>query len=176
MKIFALIIILTLVFHIKSLKPDYFCTKLNNNNCFNYDCGTKLCSIDEKSCSNFIKWENLMKKYVKKDIERIKYNKFMKSVKRCNKKQIDGFMLPDNYCKKHDLNVKCEIYSCGNKYCSINKQSCDFLLSFENLMSGYIRQDVKRKKFETFLSNIKICKSNGQIGFKNQWTHRLNFG
>ena len=176
MKIFALIIISTLVFQIKSLKPDYFCTKVNNNNCFNYDCGTKLCSIDEKSCSNLIEWENLMKKYVKKDTERIKYNKFMKSIKLCNKKRIDGLMSPDYYCKKDGLNVECEIYSCGIKYCSINKQSCDFLISFKNLMSGYIKEDANRKKFETFLYNIKICKSNGQIDFKNQWTHRLNFG
>ena len=29
-------------------------------------------SIDEKSCSDFIKWANFMKKYVKKEIERIK--------------------------------------------------------------------------------------------------------
>lgn len=113
MKIFALIIILSLVFHIKSLKSDYFFTKVNNNNCFNYDCGTKLCSIDEKSCSNFIEWENLMKKYVKKEIERIKYNKFMKSIKLCNEKRINSFMSPDYYCKKDGLNVECEIYSCG---------------------------------------------------------------
>jgi hypothetical protein len=177
MKIFVFTIILSLVIHIKSFKPDYFCTKSNNDNCFNYDCGRNLCSIDEKSCRNFIEWENLMKKYVKQDFERTKYNKFIKRIKRCNNnKWIDEFMSPDYYCKKYGLKVQCEIYSCGTKYCSINKQSCDFLLSFENILGGYIKEDWKRKKSKTFLYNIKVCKSNGQIDFKNQWTHRLNFG
>jgi len=90
--------------------------------------------------------------------------------------QIDGLNSLDNYCKKAGKNIECEIYSCGEKYCSINKKSCDFLISFKTIMKEYIKHDVKQKKFKTFIDRIKICDSNGRIDFKNQWSHRLNFG
>jgi hypothetical protein len=168
--------LILLNYSIESIKPDLFCKKVKNENCLKYDCGTELCSIDKKSCNHLNVWHNIMKKYLKKDNHRTKYNKFMKSIKECNMIQIDGLNSPDNYCKKDSLNIDCEIYSCGENYCSINKKSCDFLLTFKTLMKGYIKQDTKQKIFQTFIDRIEICEPNGQIDFKNQWTHRLNFG
>jgi len=139
MKISYFIIILALIIlknSTESIKSDYFCKKVNNENCLKHDCDKELCSVDENSCNHFIVWQNIMKKYLKKDINRTKYNKFMKSIKKCNMIQIDGLNSLDNYCKKAGKNIECEIYSCGEK----------------------------------------ICDSNGRIDFKNQWSHRLNFG
>jgi hypothetical protein len=179
MKISCFIIILALIIlknSTESIKSDYFCKKVNNENCLKHDCDKELCSVDKNSCNHFIVWQNIMKKYLKKDINRTKYNKFMKSIKKCNMIQIDGLNSLDNYCKKAGKNIECEIYSCGEKYCSINKKSCDFLISFKTIMKEYIKHDVKQKKFKTFIDRIKICDSNGRIDFKNQWSHRLNFG
>jgi hypothetical protein len=179
MRISYFIIILALIFlksSIESIKPDNFCTKFNNGNCLNYDCDTKLCSNNNQSCYHFIVWEDLMKTYLKRDIHRTKYNKFMKSIRKCNMIQIDGLNSPNNYCEKANKKIKCEIYSCGKNYCSINKKSCDFLILFKTLMKGYIKQDTKLKKFKKFFNRIEICEPNGKINFKNQWTHRFNFG
>jgi hypothetical protein len=172
-------IILALIFiknSIESIKPDNFCTKVKNENCLKYDCGTELCSIDKKSCNHFNVWQNIMKKYLKKDDHRTKYNKFMESIKRCSMIQIGGLNSANNYCKKANKKIECEIYSCGENYCSINKKSCDFLLIFKTLMKGYIKQDMKQKLFKKFFNKIEFCEPNGKINFKNQWTHRFNFG
>jgi len=179
MKITYFIIILALILlknSIESINSDLFCKKVKNENCLKYDCGTELCSIDKKSCNHFNVWQNIMKKYLKKDNHRTKYNKFMESIKECNMIQIDGLNSPDNYCKKANKNMECEIYSCGENFCSISKKSCVYLISFKTLMKGYIKQDMKQKMFQNFINSIEICEPNGQIDFKNQWSHRLNFG
>jgi hypothetical protein len=179
MKITYFIIILALISlknSIESIDSENFCKKIKNENCLKYDCGTELCSIDKKSCNHFNVWKNIMKKYLKKDNHRTKYNKFVKSIKRCSMIQIDGLNSANNYCKKANKNMECEIYSCGENYCSISKKSCVYLISFKSLMKGYIKQDLKQKKFQNFINSIEICEPNGQIDFKNQWSHRLNFG
>ena len=141
MKITNFIIILALILlknSIESINSDLFCKKVKNENCLKYDCGTDLCSVDKKSCNHFNVWQNIMKKYLKKDNHRTKYNKFMKNIKECNILQIDGLNSPNHYCKKDNMNIVCEVYSCGKNYCSINKQSCDFLILFKTLIKSFI--------------------------------------
>ena len=174
---FMIILALTLLKNsIESINSDLFCKKVKNENCLKYDCGTELCSFDKKSCNHFNVWQNIMKKYLKKDNHRTKYNKFMKDIKECNMIQIDGLNSPNHYCKKDNMNIECEVYSCGENYCSVNKKSCVYFIAFKSLMKGYIKQDMKKKKFQNFIDRIEICEPNGQIDFKNQWSHRLHFG
>ncbi len=109
MNITFFIIILALISlknSIESIDSENFCKKIKNENCLKYDCGTELCSIDKKSCNHFNVWQNIMKKYLKKDNHRTKYNKFMESIKECNMIQNDGLNSPDNYCNKAKNNFE----------------------------------------------------------------------
>ena len=82
----------------------------------------------------------------------------------------------DNYCKKIDKKIECEMYSCGKYFCSNNKNDCDYIISMGNSMKKYNKQDRRLKNYKNFINSIINCESNGHIEFKNQWTHRFNFG
>ena len=56
----------------------------------------KFCSNDEKSCSNLIRWEKLMKLYVKKEKDRTKYNDFIQNIKECKIRKSIEIINPDN--------------------------------------------------------------------------------
>jgi hypothetical protein len=86
---------------------------------------------------------------------------------------IKSLVTPDRLCKKTNKKIACEIYTCGKDYCTNDKKSCVYLLKWEHLAR---KKTKNRKKFEIFTNMIENCNSNGQVDFKNQWTHRFNFG
>ena len=86
---------------------------------------------------------------------------------------IKSLVTPDRLCKKTNKKILCEIYTCGKDYCTNDEQSCVYLLKWEHLAR---KKTKNQKKFETFLNMIENCNLNGHIDFKNQWTHRFNFG
>lgn len=188
MKYLSLILILVLSkYKIKGFKTSDFCIRVNDTNkCLKYDCGTKLCSINKQSCMNLITWGHIIKQYIKEEIQRIKYNKFIKSIKNCKTHPtIDSGLLfiPDNYCKKADQNIVCEVYTCGKDYCTSNKRSCENLITLESVSKTYANNNVRCgeemkqiKILKKLIRSIKNCDLNGHVYFKNQWIHRLNFG
>ena len=171
-----------LQYKIESFKTNDFCLRgKNTNKCLKYHCGTKLCSIDKQSCMNLITWGHLSQKYIKEDIQRVKYNKFIKSIRNCKTNPTFGLFIPDNYCKKADNNIVCEVYTCGKDYCTSSKRSCENLITLENNSKTYAnnarREEMKQiKTLKKLISSIKNCEPNGHVHFKNQWIHRLNFG
>jgi hypothetical protein len=87
MKYFTIILALILMINsIESFKSNEFCKKNNSHECINYDCGEKLCSINKKSCMDLLRWGNLIKVNIEKDMKKNKYNKFLKNIKSCEKK------------------------------------------------------------------------------------------
>ncbi len=183
MKYFTLVLILVLSKYkiIESFKTNDFCIRVNETNkCLKYDCGTRLCSINKQSCINLIKWRHLSNKYIKEDIQRIKYNKFIKSVKNCKTNPTSRLLfIPDNYCKKADQSIVCEVYTCGKDYCTSNKRSCENLITLETYANSNVRRGEEMKQIKILkklIHSIKDCALNGHVFFKNQWMHRLNFG
>ena len=79
-----------------------------------------------------------------------------------------------NYCRKDKNHSVCELYACGRRHCANNKTTCDYLISLENYVKVYSKQDaIKQKNFKAFIRNIRKCESND---LKNQWLHRFSFG
>ena len=88
-----------------------------------------------------------------------------------------------NYCKKAK-NTKCSSYKCGAYFCSIDKQSCQYLFHFERSKQSKLFNK-ENKIYQRFVNDIKRCISNKQnknqrlydsIFVKNNWVHRFNFG
>ena len=77
---------------------------------------------------------------------------------------------PSGFCKKDNIIDKCIDYDCG-KYCSVDKYSCDYLISWGIFMKDYSN---KPKAYKRFILDINTCMTKGSI--KNQWSHRLHFG
>jgi len=77
----------------------------------------------------------------------------------CN--QINCFFKPDDFCKKNSTKIKnCMALNCGTK----------LFISWEII----IKKLRKKSNFYTnFTKGIKNCEQND---YKNQWSHRLNFG
>ena len=142
---------------IESFKPENFCLKIKNTECLNFECGAKLCSVDEKSCSNLKRWDILIKVYLKKEIDRKTYNKFNQNIKPCKKNPIENLLNKHGFCKKNNHKIVCEMYTCGRNYCANNKKSCDDLITVETLMNGYNKQYMKQEKVKSFLKSIKDC-------------------
>jgi hypothetical protein len=73
-----------------------------------------------------------------------------------------------DFCKKESIVQKCKAYDCGTKFCSINKKSCNDLISWENLVKNPKEpNDFKEPKvYQIFILHIKICKKRE---LKNQW-------
>ncbi len=84
MKFFYIFIVLILA--IKQIccffEPDDFCKKDTRKIkiCLSYDCGTKFCTFDKKTCDNFISWGVLLKKWIKQPKS---YKNFIKKIKNC---------------------------------------------------------------------------------------------
>jgi hypothetical protein len=87
----------------------------------------------------------------------------------CN--QINCFFKPDDFCKKNSTKIKnCMALNCGTKLCAYDKKKCDYFISWEII----IKKLRKKSNFYTnFTKGIKNCEQND---YKNQWSHRLNFG
>ena len=54
-------------------------------------------------------------------------------------------------------NIKCSKYHCGTKLCSIDKQSCMNLITWGHIIKQYIKEEIKRTKYNEFIGNIKRC-------------------
>ena len=77
----------------------------------------------------------------------------------------------DDFCKKDARKIKiCAAYNCGSKFCSFDKQTCDQFISWNILLNKWVK---KPKLYKTFIHDIKNCKKND---YRNQWSHRFNFG
>ncbi len=66
MKFFYIFIVLILAIEqiCCFFEPDDFCKKDTRKIkiCLSYDCGTKFCTFDKKTCDNFISWGNVTEK------------------------------------------------------------------------------------------------------------------
>jgi hypothetical protein len=72
-------------------KPADFCKKERFlHKCKAYNCGTKFCSFNKKSCDDLISWENLVKnpKEPKKLKEPKVYQIFIFHIKICKKREL----------------------------------------------------------------------------------------
>ena len=73
--------------------------------------------------------------------------------------QINSFKTSD-FCKK-DKHKNCKMYSCGTKFCSIDKKTCENFILWTKFMNKY--NDEQPKIYSTFIGNIRRCKSNVYI-------------
>ena len=82
-----------------------------------------------------------------------------------------SFLNTDDFCQKESINMKkCMAYDCETQFCTLNKQKCKSFIAWRTL----IMKNVKAPKVYTiFINNIKPC---SKIEYRNQLTHRLNFG
>jgi hypothetical protein len=80
------------------------------------------------------------------------------------------FINPNDFCKKTELKKSCMAFDCGTKYCVYDRSSCVSLIQWEILMKKYATESIVKRNF---LSKIKNCE---QSDYKNQWSHRFNFG
>ncbi len=62
----------------------------------------------------------------------------------------------NNFCTR-EKNTKCIKYQCGTKLCSIDKQSCMYLMRWGNLIKQYAQKEIKRTKYNQFIGNIERC-------------------
>ncbi len=82
-----------------------------------------------------------------------------------------SFLNPDDFCQKDTINMKkCMAYDCETQFCTLNKQECKNLIAWGTLITKYANES---KVYKTFIKNIKPC---GKTEYRNQWSHRLNFG
>ncbi len=79
---------------------------------------------------------------------------------------------PSMFCKKTKNSI-CLNYDCELNICSIDKPSCDYLISWKRALKIFTKHEIKQRTFMKFNENIKICQTKE---FKNQWAHRFNFG
>ena len=78
---------------------------------------------------------------------------------------------PDDFCKKDTKKIKiCLSYDCGTKFCTFDKETCENFISWGILLKKWIKQP---KVYKTFIEKINNCKQND---YRNQWSHRFNFG
>ena len=80
------------------------------------------------------------------------------------------FIDPNDFCKKTETKKSCIGFNCGTEYCVYDKSSCVSLIQWERLMEKYAKESIVKRNF---LSRIKNCE---QSDYKNQWSHRFNFG
>lgn len=81
---------------------------------------------------------------------------------------------PNHFCKKVK-NQNCDTYECG-RYCSLNENFCESLISWESLMN--VHSNLQLKVYRNFIHNIKTCvkSEKAENEYRNQWSHRMNFG
>ncbi len=78
---------------------------------------------------------------------------------------------PSDFCKKDTRKIKsCIAYNCGIKFCTFDEETCDNFISWGVLLKKNVKEP---KAYKRFIGKIKNCKQND---YKNQWSHRINFG
>jgi hypothetical protein len=85
-------------------------------------------------------------------------------------KQILCFLKPNDFCKKTETKKNCMAFNCGTKYCVYDESSCADFILWGVLMKKYAKDPTVNRNF---LSRIKNCQKSD---YKNQWSHRFNFG
>jgi hypothetical protein len=71
---------------INSVELNNYCKKIKYRKCEKlYQCGNNLCSIDEKSCRDFIEWGNIFQKFFNRPPPA--YRKFINNIKNCRLKE-----------------------------------------------------------------------------------------
>jgi hypothetical protein len=76
----------------------------------------------------------------------------------------------NDFCKKAIGFKKCVNYNCGTLLCSTDREACRNLISWGVLMKKYAKETPN--KYTQFVGSIKPCVKE----YKNQWSHRMNFG
>ena len=77
----------------------------------------------------------------------------------------------DDFCKKDTKKNKiCLNYDCVSSFCSFDKITCDYFISWRILLKKWIKEP---NVYKNFIKKIKNCKQND---YTNQWSHRFNFG
>jgi len=85
-------------------------------------------------------------------------------------KQILCLLKPNDFCKKTETKKNCMAFNCGTKYCVYDESSCADFILWGLLMKKYAKDPTV---YRDFLSRIKNCEKSD---YKNQWSHRFNFG
>lgn len=75
--------------------------------------------------------------------------------------KISGFESND-FCKRISINYKCKHFECSKYFCSLDKKSCDNLISWKlNSKNNYFKYSRIYKEqtnmFKRFIENIKYC-------------------
>ena len=83
---------------------------------------------------------------------------------------INCFLKPNDFCKKTETKKNCMAFNCGTKYCVYDESSCADFILWGVLMKKYAKDPTV---YRDFLSRIKNCEKSD---YKNQWSHRFNFG
>ena len=76
----------------------------------------------------------------------------------------------NDFCRKVISFKKCANYNCGTLLCSTDKVTCNNLISWGILMKKYVKEIPN--KYTQFVGSIKPCVKE----YRNQWSHRMNFG
>ena len=88
-----------------------------------------------------------------------------------NINSIKSFLKPEDFCNKTSKKIKgCMAFDCGSRFCSFDESTCNNFISWGKLIK---KNAIKSIVYKNFLSKIKNCKEND---YKNQWSHRFNFG
>jgi hypothetical protein len=75
-----------------------------------------------------------------------------------------------DYCVKNEYSKNCMAHDCGLKFCTFDKQTCQDLIKYGIMIA---RNSFESKVFKTFIQSIKPC---NRRMYRNQWSHRMNFG
>ena len=81
----------------------------------------------------------------------------------------------NNFCTR-EKNTKCLKYHCGTKLCSIDKQSCMNLITWGRIIKQYIKEEIKRTKYNQFIGNIQLCQKKTHKNHKNHKLFRIFVG
>jgi len=71
---------------------------------------------------------------------------------------------PTDFCKKENTLQKCKVYDCGSKFCSINKQFCQNLVLWDNLVASNHKEP---KLYKRFIYDMKDC---AKRDLRNNWS------
>jgi hypothetical protein len=86
---------------------------------------------------------------------------------------INCLFKPDDFCKKNLTSSRiknCMALDCGTKYCAFDRKTCDHFISWGLILKKWVKES---KLYNDFIAHIKSCEQND---YKNQWSHRINFG
>jgi hypothetical protein len=76
---------------------------------------------------------------------------------------------PEDFCKKDKIK-SCIAHNCGTKFCTFEPKKCDDFILLGIVLKKWVKDP---KAITTFIKHIKDCENKD---YKNQWSHRFNFG